>query len=309
MWTAAALLTVPLLATAKNGEESGVDPCVIATIEATKACRQSVISDLWRERAVCTNLPSDEVGKCRMEVLEDARASLAECALRRDARREVCTRLGGGSYYIDVDPNDFLNNNGNPIIDNPYLPLLPGRTLVYEVDTDEGLERIEVTTTRDTVEILGVTCRVVRDTVSIKGELLEDTYDWFAQDTAGNVWYFGELSFNYEDGEIVDIEGSWKAGEDGAQPGIVMPANPMLGDFNRQEYLILEAEDVAGVVGVDETVVIDFGTYNGCLKTEDWTPIEPDGIEHKFYAPAVGLVLETKPDEKEQLELVEIRTN
>lgn len=307
----AALGCAPLLAgpARSSGQGPELPPCVRATVETTKACRQAAISEFWRNRAVCTNLPADEAGECRGEGFNDLRLALATCALQRDARRTVCDRLGNGTYFVDVDPLDFPDNGGDPIIDNPYLPLIPGRTLVYEAVTDEGTEHIEVSTLRETREVLGVTCRVVRDTVTLDGVLVEDTFDWYAQDTDGNVWYFGELAMNFEDGELVDLDGSWESGEDGALPGIVMPANPMVGDFYRQEYLILEAEDVAGVLAVNETAIVPLGTYMGCLKTEDTTPIEPSALEHKYYAPGVGFVLETKPGSSFRLELIEIRNN
>jgi len=149
-----------------------------------------------------------------------------------------------------------------------------------------------VTVTNETKEIMGVTCVVVRDTVTVDGELVEDTFDWYAQDKYGNVWYFGEESKQYEDGDLVSLEGSWKAGVDGAQPGIIMEADPVVGDLYRQEFAPGEAEDMGEVLALGETVTVPAGTFTDCLKTKDFTPMEPEVVEHKYYAPGVGVVKE-----------------
>jgi hypothetical protein len=202
-----------------------------------------------------------------------------------------------------IDPKDF-----DTVIDNPFMSLTPGMTYVYKGQTGEGRERIKVTVTHDTKEILGVTCIVVLDRVFINDELVEETYDWYAQDFEGNVWYFGEDSTEYEDGNPISKEGSWEAGVDGAQPGIVMEADPRVGDSYRQEYYKGEAEDMAAVAGVGESVSIAYGDYAGCLKTKEWTPLEPGVVEFKYYAPGLGLILETLEDGSEPIELVDVRT-
>ena len=121
---------------------------------------------------------------------------------------------------------------------------------------------------------------------------MEVTEDWYAQDAAGNVWYFGEETAEYEDGEIVSTAGAWEAGVDGAQPGIIMPATPAIGVTYRQEFYAGEAEDVAVAVEVDQSVDVPAGSFDAVLVTEDWTPLEPDSRERKSYAPGVGLVME-----------------
>jgi len=201
-----------------------------------------------------------------------------------------------------IDKANFVDASGEPLpIDNQFLPMTPGTIRTYE----GGDEVIVVTVTYDTVNILDVPCRVVRDTVTEDGELVEDTWDWFAQDVDGNVWYFGELSMEYEDGELVSLEGSWKAGEDGAKPGIVMLAFPEISDLMyRQEFLLGEAEDMAVVVETNQNVEIDYDEYFGVLVTEEWTPIEPDVQENKYYAPGDGLILEVNLEDGERVELV-----
>ncbi len=186
-----------------------------------------------------------------------------------------------------ADPDDFVDG-----IDNPWLPLTPGSTWVYE-STEGDDETITVTVTDETRVVQGVTTTVVRDVVTgPDGEVIEDTDDWFAQDSAGNVWYFGEATTEYDDQGRPDTEGSWEAGVDGAQAGIVMLAAPRLGDGYQQEFLEGEAEDRASVLSVDERVTVDHGSYTDVLKTLDTTPLEPGLEEHKYYAPGVGLVYE-----------------
>ena len=183
-----------------------------------------------------------------------------------------------------ADPDDFVDG-----IDNPLLPLTPGSTWVYESDD----ETITVTVTDETREVQGITTTVVHDVVTGRdGEVIEDTDDWFAQDSAGNVWYFGEDSTEYDDRGRPDTAGSWEAGVDGAQAGIVMLAAPRVGDGYQQEYLEGEAEDRATVLSVDDRVSIGLGAYSGVLTTEDTTPLEPGLAEHKSYAPGVGLIHE-----------------
>ena len=212
--------------------------------------------------------------------------------------------VGDETYNPVINPADFVEQ-----IDNQYLPMTPGTTFVYDGESEDGKERIEVEVTHETKEILGVTCIVVRDRVWVDGELAEDTFDWFAQDNDGNVWYFGEDSKEYEDGKVVSTEGSWESGVDGAKPGIIMKGNPQVGDAYRQEYYEDEAEDMAEVLSLDESVSVPYGTFDNCLKTQEWTPLEPDVVENKYYAPGVGVVKEVAVEgESEKVELVEVKT-
>ncbi|HET6949794.1 MAG TPA: hypothetical protein VFI47_05445 [Acidimicrobiales bacterium] len=193
----------------------------------------------------------------------------------------------GGRYAPAIDPADF----GGPI-DNPYLPLAPGARWVYEGISDGEAERTEVVVTGERRQVMGIDAVVVRDTVSVEGEVVEDTYDWFAQDSAGNVWYLGEDSREYEGGEVTSTEGSWEAGVDGALPGIVMPADPQVGDAYRQEFYAGEAEDLAEVLRLDASETVAGTTYDRLLVTQEWNPLEPDVVEEKSYAPGIGMVLE-----------------
>jgi len=195
----------------------------------------------------------------------------------------------GGNYSPAIDPAAF----GGPV-DNPYLPLLPGARWVYEGSSDGQDERIEVVVTGDRRTVAGVETYVVRDTVYLAGELIEDTYDWYAQDDEGNVWYFGEAVEDYENGVVVSRAGSWEAGVDGALPGIVMPAAPELGRAYRQEFLAGQAEDLFEIIATDDTISGPTGDYTDVVSTRDWTPLDPDVIEEKHYAPNIGKVQEEK---------------
>jgi len=194
-------------------------------------------------------------------------------------------------------------------IDNPYFPLKPGTTFVYDGLPKGQGQHTEVQVTRETRMIQGVNCVVVHDRVWAKGELLEDTFDWYAQDQAGNVWYMGEQTTEYKNGVPSTSAGSWEAGVNGAQPGYIMEAHPQVGDAYRQEYLAGEAEDNAAVTGLSQSVSVPYGSWAGnVLVTKEWTPLERSVLENKYYAPGVGMVkVETTKGGSEVSELVAIR--
>ncbi|MGI8911721.1 MAG: hypothetical protein ACR2JR_14390 [Rubrobacteraceae bacterium] len=203
--------------------------------------------------------------------------------------------LPQGSEPVKLDPADFSIN-----IDNPYWPMAPGNKWVYsETDTVGGHEKVVVEVTDKTKMIAnGIEARVIRDTVTVKGAPVEVTDDWYAQDSAGNIWYLGEYVTNYKNGKVVDHGGSFEAGVDGAQAGIAMPANPEPGMTYRQEYYKGEAEDKGAVATVgDEQVQVPFGFFDkDVLMTRDLVPTEPKVEELKFYVPDVGPVLSVHTD-------------
>ncbi len=210
-----------------------------------------------------------------------------------------------GAYAPAIDPANFINpvEIGKTIEPNPYFLLLHGYTRIYK----QGTETITVTVTTDTKEIMGVTCAVIHDVVEDNGTIIEDTYDWYAQDKDGNVWYFGEDTKAFNDGEV-STKGSWTSGVDGALPGVVMWAKPEVGKVYRQEYYATHAEDMGKVLSLSASATALAASCDGdCLLTEDTTPLEPDVLEHKYYAPDVGFILEIKPITGERLELVEVR--
>ncbi len=181
-------------------------------------------------------------------------------------------------------------------VTNPYFPLLPGMRWEYEGDTEEGTETVVVEVLEESKAVNGVEATVVRDRVYLDGELIEDTVDWYAQDQAGNVWYLGEDTKELENGQVVSTEGSWEWAKDEALPGIIMWADPSshMQEQYRQEYYEDEAEDWGKVVALNETVEVPFGSFTGCVKTEDWSGLEPGTLEDKWYAPNVGFVREVK---------------
>jgi hypothetical protein len=191
-------------------------------------------------------------------------------------------------YEPKIRPADFSTT-----IDNPYFPLEPGTSFHFEGTTSLGHETDTVTVTNKTVDVMGVRCVVVKDAVETNGSLTELTFDWYAQDVNGNVWYFGEDSHELSGGAVTSSYGSWRAGVDGAKPGVVMPAHPKEGLTYRQEYLVGEAEDMARVLKLNQQASVPYGSFDGLVLTQDWSPLEPTVIEHKFYAKGLGLIMET----------------
>ncbi|MEX1238332.1 MAG: hypothetical protein WEB30_01395, partial [Cyclobacteriaceae bacterium] len=133
-------------------------------------------------------------------------------------------------------------------------------------------------------------CTVVLDRAYLNDELIEETYDWYAQDRDGNVWYMGEAVDNYVGGVVNNHYGSWEAGVDGAEPGIVMLGNPVIGLQYRQEHYIGEAEDQGKVLSKTEPVTVPAGSFLNCLKIEETNPLDKNFLEYKYYAKGVGLV-------------------
>ena len=195
--------------------------------------------------------------------------------------------LPQGSEHASIDPSEFTAE-----IDNPYWPMAPGSRWVYSEEEDGASQRVVVTVTDDTKTIAGVKTRGVHDVVSDHGVTVEDTYDWYAQDSAGNVWYFGEDTTEYEHGKPASTEGSFEAGVDGAEPGIVVPADPAVGMTYREEYKAGEAEDRAGVLSTDAQAEVPFGHFRDVVLTSNTNPLEPKVQEYKLYARGVGPVME-----------------
>jgi hypothetical protein len=196
--------------------------------------------------------------------------------------------LPSGSAPVDLDPSDFTTE-----IDNRYWPMKPGTRWSYrEVDEEGKTQDVRVTVSSETKRIAnGITARIVRDTVTSDGEVVEDTFDWYAQDGDGNVWYLGEDTAEFEDGKVSSRGGSFEAGVDGAQPGVIMPADPEPALSYRQEYYEGEAEDNGEILSLDEQAQVPAGHYRNALLTKDTIAIEPDVLEYKLYAPGVGPVL------------------
>ena len=206
---------------------------------------------------------------------------------------------------VELDPADFTVD-----VTNPWFPLEPGTRWTYRETTEDGdVVQGVVTVTSATREIAnGVTARVVRDTVTLDGEIIEDTVDWFAQDRAGTVWYLGEDTAEFEDGNVTTREGSFEAGVDDAQAGVIMPAAPKVGMAYRQEYYEGEAEDNGEVLELGQRASVPAGEYDNLVMTADTTSLEPDVLEHKYYASDVGLVLTIDKEGGGREELLSVTT-
>lgn len=279
--------------------------CAKTSTDVLKSCNFGADDDYWLAIAKCDNLfTTNDLKACKKQALEEKISGKEDCMAQHAVRKEICNDLGQAAYYPVISPADFSTT-----INNQYFPLKPKTTFIYEGTKDGKIEHIEVKVTDKTKVILGVTCVEVRDTGTIDGVLAEDTLDWYAQDKDGNVWYFGENSVEYDaSGEIVSLEGSWKAGVDGAMPGIIMKAASQVGDLYRQEFALGVAEDMAEVLSLNESLLVNSVTYNNCLKTKEFSPLEPDALENKFYAPGVGNIRTFDTVSGEFLDLVQIKT-
>ena len=282
----------------------GPDACQKTAAEALASCRAGAQSDYDLALGKCVNVSDPAARKaCQRQAAADLADALQTCKDGFASRLAACQKLGPAPYDPVIDPANFVGQ-----IDNPYFPLVPGTTFIYEGQTSQGLSRDEFAVTHNTRVIDGVTCVEVRDSVFTADVLTEDTLDWFAQDKDGNVWYFGENTHELEDGLITTIDGTFMAGVNGDKPGIIMKAHPAVGDFYRQEFSLGNAEDNAETLSLTESVTVPFGTFDHCLKSEETTPLEPDALEDKFYAPGVGNVLTVDEITGERDELVQIIT-
>lgn len=221
-------------------------------------------------------------------VVVAALALAAGCGGGGDAQPSAADGLPRGDEPVTLDPARFTAE-----IDNRWWPMEPGTRWTYrEVDEDGGEQRVVVTATSLTRTVAnGVTARVVRDTVTEDGALVEDTFDWYAQDAEGTVWYLGEDTAEFEDGALANRSGSFEAGDDGALPGVIMPADPVAGLSYRQEYYAGEAEDSGEILSTEERVEVPAGSYAGALLTKDTNALAPDVLEYKLYAAGTGPVL------------------
>jgi len=285
----------------------GKNICDLSSEWMLRSCQTQARAEAHLALAKCLNLTTAAATHaCRQQAAADTRDALTTCADADEARDTVCSRLGLAAYDPVINPASFVTT-----VDNPYFPLTPGTTLVYEGPTSEGFNHSEFAITHNTKVILGVTCIEVHDTVQLDGVLAEDTVDWFAQDVAGNVWYFGENTGELAGGRFVTLDGTFTGGVNGAKPGIVMEAHPAIGDFYRQEFDLGNAEDLADVISLTEivTVPVQPAAFTNCLKTAETTPLEPDLLEYKYYALGVGNVLTVDAHTGERLELVQITSN
>jgi len=281
-----------------------VNACQQTATDVLAGCRGSAQSDYQIALGKCVNVSDQAARKaCQKQAAADLDDALQTCKGGFGVREATCDKLGPAPYDPVIDPANFVAK-----IDNPFFPLVPGTTFIYEGQTSEGLMRDVFAVTHVTRVIDGVTCTEVHDSVFTDGVLTEDTLDWFAQDKDGNVWYFGENTAELEDGLISTIDGTFMAGVEGDKPGIIMKAQPAVGDFYRQEFSLANAEDEAETLGLNASVTVPYGSFQHCLRSGETTPLEPDALETKFYASGVGNVLTVDEETGDRCELVQIIT-
>jgi hypothetical protein len=262
---------------------STTPPCAMSTQFADQACRLAGQADQALADGMCVNLTDAAAQK---QCFNSAKAVLSKsdqaCALQLASRNKICQAVGFGPYDPQIDPSAF----GRPIT-NPLLPMIPGTTFTYRVPG--GVNTVAVL--HATARIDGVDCVEVEDNVIIDGAVEEHTIDYFTQDQAGNVWYFGEATQENKNGQVTSILGSWLAGVNRARPGIIMKAHPTPGQAYRQEFSLGVAEDAAEVISFGNVVSVPFGSFSNAMKTLEFTGLEPGARENKYYAPGVGNVL------------------
>ncbi len=320
------VLSQPVLSQPRAALETG---CNASAQSLFLACgfdtREAYLNTLAR----CSNTNDvDAAQECVAEAGDEIIEANESCTEIFEARREVCDKVDDQIHDVAFGEgftNSFVNplDIGASVIPNPWLPLSQGNRWVYEAsgldDEGEEVEETVVVTVTNRVKIIeGIRCLVVNDVVTSDGEVVEDTDDWFAQDNQGNVWYCGEIARNMEtfEGddpqipELIDLEGSWKSGRDKAKAGMLLPFAPVVGQTIRQESLLGDAEDIIDVESIEGTETAAAASCTGnCLVTLDYTPLEPGNFENKYYAPGIGLIVETKIESSERLELVEYTVN
>jgi hypothetical protein len=295
--------------------------CTNTAVVAFSACFADALDNFLVSKGTCLNsADSSEFNDCLDEARTTRREDRTLCQQQRRARVELCGALGEDAYNPDFTAENFVNplDIGVTVEPNPYFPLVQGNRWDYEITTPgQPVQTDTMVVTEDTKLIEGVTCVVVTDQVKDKesGVILEDTHDWYAQDQDGNVWYCGENTSTYQtfegdnpqDPELQDIEGSWKTGREGAKPGILIEFAPKVGDIYRQEFLLGTAEDVAEVTSTTDSTgstaanVNCAGTDGDCVVTHEFSPLEPDTSEDKYYKSGVGQILGVEGDTRTEL--------
>lgn len=318
------LLTTSSMALATWGHDDDDDDydrnsltvCERSANKMLRSCRNEVKEEYLAVTAMCINLGDAEA---REECFDEARIARKEdkelCGDQREARNNVCEILMEDRYDPEafLDPDNFVED---PDDTNPYFSLEPGHTHVLRGTGGEEEEIVVVTVTDEVLPLFtededgnpvdGVNCRLVVDIVlevddEGEYEAVEVTDDYYAQAKNGDVHYCGEVARNFEDGLLVDLDGSFLAGRDLAKSGVLIKYEPASGDAHRQEFLLGEAEDVIRyVAGVTEETSpgedeggenLNFLCAGNCVKTEEFIPPEPDAGEYKYFIAGTGFVL------------------
>ena len=323
------LLMIVLVWNSPSAAGAGVDEllaqgkfCSATGQAALKACRNQTLDDYWNAVGRCIN-ESDtrDRAQCMREASAARDDADASCADQTKARAALCSAVGEGRYDPEFEARDFEKDFAHLASPNPYFPLTIGSQ--WEFRSADEVIKVQVQNATKLID--DVRCVVVRDEVSVDGALREGTNDWFAQSRDGTVWYCGEetATFDTFDGdrpkkpELVGIDGSFKAGREGDKPGIIFPAVPAPGLVYREESSLGNAEDAARILAVDyaygkqpalDTLVprklAMLLCAGNCVVTENFSQLAPGVIERKYYAPGIGVFLETAPDTGEVVRLV-----
>jgi hypothetical protein len=301
---------------------AGNNFCTQTAQEAFRACQNEVQDSFFRARGICIN-ESDNAE--RADCFDNASAARQEgtrlCGKQQTARRDVCASLGENRYEPAFEPALFDNDFTHLTRPNRYFPLRIGNRWQYS-----GSESVAIEVLNETKLIEGVTCIVVRDLVTVDGVPTEDTNDWFAQAKNGDVYYCGEEVKDFEtfEGdnpeipELVSIDGSFKTGRNGDEPGIAFQGSPMRGQGYRQEFSLGNAEDIAQVLSttyafganteldqfVPRLLAQRLCSSGNCIVVKEFTPILPGVFERKYYAPGIGLFFSVHADTGEATQLV-----
>ena len=319
------LVSTPALAHGRYNKRA----CSKTASSAYLACQYEVKDDYWIAKGNCYNLSDkEERAECFEEAKDEYKETKRECRDQLEARKDLCEELGEAPYDPEIDPENFVDPEdiGDGVDPNPYFPLVPGYMWTYKAREDGVVtETITVEVLAgETIEIDGVECAVVRDIVydgdsTDPEDIIEDTFDWYGQKIDGTVLYMGEFSLSKEECDPEELceglyteDGSWKSGYEGGKAGIIMFADPSdeLGTVFRQEFSLGNAEDVGEVVSVTESQTVPAASASctgDCLQTKDFTPIEPDVFEYKYYSPGVGMIKEVGFEDGEETgEVVEL---
>ena len=313
------VMTVCVTAAYGSGKDKGA--CSQTATVLKHACDLDVGVTSGEANAVCLNISdADARAECLATAKQDSADASKTCGDVLAAREDLCDALGDGRYEPEFG-GDFAGNFVNPldighgVAVNQFFLLKTGTKRVYKDKFGPASERqtVTVTFTNKTKLIDGVTCLVVTDVVQQGGVTIEDTEDWFAQDVDGNVWYCGESSRQLQTfpgdhpqlAELVGIDGSWKAGRDGAKAGILMPGTPEVGRTGRLELKWDEAEDANEIISDTGSATTPGASCNHtCIVTRDFSPLDAGGgEENKYYAPGKGLILEVDIETGQRTEL------
>jgi hypothetical protein len=315
--TLAVFAFAPAVRAGHSGSKSKGGFCSATAKQQERACAYDTMDNYYTARAICANIgDSAERSACFGDAVETLRDETQECRDQSDARADLCELVGEAPYEPDFDPAHFDDPRSPLTNPNPYMPLGVGDHWTTSSSSGE-IDEVEVQ--NKVKSIAGVLCRVVNDTVYVDGVPTEVTHDWVAQRKDGGVMYCGEETGEYEtfpgddpqEPELVDTEGSFKTGREGAKPGLLFPAAPQVDDSYRQEWSPGNAEDAATVLStsysyghdatLDELVPAALAqllcSAGDCVVTAEFTPLEPDALERKYYAKGIGNFLVTNPEE------------